>query len=107
MNKWWNASTAMTRGASPLSPPSSSQSRYSDRYGTRHLIWMFQEEKCSENYVKDCFIKYEKDAVNTTTRVCRKPLVRDCDVETNEETCTTQYEAECVTKEVVQEVREK
>ena len=66
---------------------------------------MFQEEKCDENYVKDCFIKYEKAAVNATTKVCRKPLVRNCDVVSNEEICSTEYETECVTREMVQQVR--
>ena len=68
--------------------------------------WMFQEEKCDANYVKDCFIKYEKGAVNITTKVCRKPLVRDCDVGSSEEICSTEYETECVTREMVHQVRE-
>ena len=67
--------------------------------------WMFQEEKCSDNYVKECFIKYEKAAVNTTSKVCRKPLVRDCGVGISEEVCSTQYETECSTRERVQQVR--
>ena len=66
---------------------------------------MFQEEKCDENYVKDCFIKYEKAAVNATTKVCRKPLVRDCDVGSSEEICSTEYETECVTRDMVHQVR--
>ena len=65
---------------------------------------IFQEEKCNDNYVKDCFIKYEKAAVNTTVMVCRKPLVRDCGVDSSEELCSTQYETECTTQERVRQV---
>ena len=65
---------------------------------------MFQEEQCNDNYVKDCFIKYEKAAVNTTALVCKKPLVRDCGVDSSEEYCSTQYETECSTQERVHQV---
>ena len=54
--------------------------------------------------MKDCFIKYEKAAVNTTVMVCRKPLVRDCGVDSSEEFCSTQYETECTTLERVHQV---
>jgi len=66
----------------------------------------YQEEKCKEDYVKECFIKYEKAAMNVTTTVCRRPLVRDCDVGGSEEVCITQYEAECSTREEVHQVEE-
>ena len=45
---------------------------------------LFQEEECQENYVKKCFIEYEKTAQNVTVSVCRTPLVKDCSVEGEE-----------------------
>ena len=44
---------------------------------------VLQEEICQENYVKNCFIEYQKTAENVTVTVCRVPLVKDCD--SNEE----------------------
>ena len=55
--------------------------------------------------MKDCFIRYAKAAVNTTSRVCRKPLVRDCDGGSRENICSRQYETECSTGERVVQVR--
>jgi len=57
-----------------------------------------QEEECEENYVKKCFIEYNKFAQNVTVNVCRTPLVKDCDQE-GEEICSTEYESECVTEQ--------
>jgi len=57
-----------------------------------------QEEECEENYVKKCFIEYNKYAQNVTVNVCRTPLVKDCDQQ-GEEICTTEYESECVTEQ--------
>merc|ERR1719187_751147 len=57
-----------------------------------------QEEECEENYVKKCFIEYNKFAQNVTVNVCRTPLVKDCNQE-GEEICSTEYESECVTEQ--------
>merc|ERR1712228_967042 len=45
-----------------------------------------QEIECEENFVKSCFIDYEQIAFNETVRICRNPLVKDCDV-TGPEVC--------------------
>ena len=66
---------------------------------------MFQEEKCTESYVKDCFIEYDQSSVNLTSKVCRKPLVRDCDAASSEDVCRTLHETECTTRERVGQVR--
>ena len=60
-----------------------------------------QEEECRENYLKECFITNTAAAENITVSVCRKPLVKDCDLESDDQTCSTQYEAECVTSQHV------
>merc|ERR1719412_2582346 len=39
-----------------------------------------QEEECEENYIKRCYIAYENFAFNETVKVCRTPLVKDCDI---------------------------
>merc|ERR1712212_531695 len=57
-----------------------------------------QEEECEENFRKSCFIEYEKIALQETVNICRKPLVKDCEVE-GPEVCRTEYESECWTKE--------
>ena len=59
---------------------------------------IFQEEECEENYVKKCFIEYNKVAQNVTVNVCRTPLVKDCNLE-GDEICTTEYESECITEQ--------
>merc|ERR1712079_306113 len=57
-----------------------------------------QEEECDENFRKNCFIEYEQIAFEETVTICRKPLVKDCDIQ-GPEICTTQYESECWTKQ--------
>ena len=37
-----------------------------------------QEEECQEDYVKECFIDYDKAAVESTVVVCRKEMEKDC-----------------------------
>jgi len=64
-----------------------------------------QEEDCEENFKKSCFIAYEKIAFNETAEVCRKPLVKDCDVQ-GPEICRTEYESECWTKQEEHEVED-
>ena len=54
--------------------------------------------------MKDCFIHYEKAAVNVTVKECTKPLVKDCDLESDEEFCSTYYASECRTTNTVEEV---
>ena len=43
-------------------------------------------------------------AENVTLTVCRKPLVKDCDGENDEEICSTHYEAECITNQHLHQV---
>merc|ERR1739847_235979 len=52
-----------------------------------------QEEECNENFRKSCFIDYAKIAFDEVVEICRKPLVKDCEVE-GPEGCRTEYEAE-------------
>jgi hypothetical protein len=42
-------------------------------------------------------------AHNVTTEVCRKPLVKDCDME-RETICRTEYQSECWSKQIPHEV---
>merc|ERR1712055_148716 len=51
-----------------------------------------QEEDCDENFRKNCFIEYEQIAFNETAKVCRTPLVKDCDIQ-GPEICRTEYES--------------
>ena len=62
-----------------------------------------QEEECEENFKKVFMINYEDLAYNSTVEICRKPLVKDCDI-TGEEVCKTIYELECATVQIVHEV---
>lgn len=64
-----------------------------------------QEEECEENYRKVCFIEMVVIAFNETTNVCKKPLVKDCDVE-GEPVCRTEYQSECWTKQIPHEVED-
>ena len=54
-----------------------------------------QEEKCEDNYIKNCFIEYKKVAGQETVEFCHTPLV--CEGEGPVE-CTTVYESECETR---------
>jgi len=64
-----------------------------------------QEEECEENFRKNCFIEYEKIAIEENVAVCRTPLVKDCDVQ-GPEICRTEYESECWTKQEAHEVED-
>merc|ERR1719308_497858 len=64
-----------------------------------------QEEECEENFRKNCFIEYEKIALQETVNICRKPLVKDCEVE-GPEICRTEYESECWTKQEEHDVED-
>merc|ERR1712106_1068807 len=64
-----------------------------------------QEEECEENFRKNCFIEYEKIAIQETVAVCRTPLVKDCDIQ-GPEICRTEYESECWTKQEVHDVED-
>merc|ERR1711973_617303 len=66
-------------------------------------VLMVEEIECEENFRKSCFIEYEKIAFNETVKVCRTPLVKDCDVK-GPEICRTEYESECWTKQEVHDV---
>jgi len=37
-----------------------------------------QVRECDENYLKSCYIAYEKAAKKVPLKICRKPLVKDC-----------------------------
>jgi hypothetical protein len=42
-------------------------------------VWLFVQVKvCDDNYLKSCFIAYEKTAQKVPLRICRTPLVKDC-----------------------------
>ena len=43
-------------------------------------------------------------AQNVSTEVCRRPLVKDCDLP-GEEICRTEYQSECWSKRIPHEVR--
>merc|ERR1712227_100044 len=79
-----------------------------------------QEEECDEDYIKDCFIDYEKAATNATTKVCTKKLEKICKEDQEDEDigygrqlrtdqdiiCTTYYQSECVTRDEEHQVSE-
>jgi len=65
-----------------------------------------QEEECEENFVKKCFIEYSKTAHNVTARLCRTPLVKDCEGSGGDVVCTTQYESECLTEQEEHQVED-
>ena len=65
----------------------------------------FQEEECNDNYVKNCFLTYETKAMKETVKICRTPLVKDCNTD-GEEICRTEYESECWTKQEEHEVEQ-
>ena len=54
-----------------------------------------QEEKCEENYIKNCFIEYKKVAGKEQVEFCHTPLV--CEGEGPVE-CKTVYESQCQTR---------
>ena len=58
-----------------------------------------QQEQCEDNYKKKCFIDYDKIAFNETVKICRRPLVKQCDID-GPEICSIVYESECWTKQV-------
>jgi len=64
-----------------------------------------QQEECDENYRKNCFINYDKVAFNQTVRICRNPLVKDCNV-LGEPVCRTEFETECTTHQHEHEVED-
>ena len=63
----------------------------------------WQEEECEENFRKTCFITMVDTAMNVTTNVCKKPMVKDCDIE-GEPICRTEYQSECWSKQIPHEV---
>ena len=65
-----------------------------------------QEEECEENFRKTCYISMVDTAMNVTQRVCKKPMVKDCDIE-GEPICRTEYQSECWSKEIPHEVSSK
>ena len=62
-----------------------------------------QEEECDEVFRKICYIEMVDIAHNVTTEICRKPLVKDCDIE-GEIVCRTEYQSECWSKQIPHEV---
>ena len=63
-----------------------------------------QEEECDEVFRKICYIEMVDFAQNVSTEVCRRPLVKDCDLP-GEEVCRTEYQSECWSKRIPHEVR--
>ncbi len=37
-----------------------------------------QVRECDDNYLKSCYIAYEKAAKKVPLRICKRPLVKDC-----------------------------
>jgi len=64
-----------------------------------------QEEECEENFKKTCFIEMMVIAFNETQTVCRRGMVKDCDLQ-GEEVCRTEYQAECWTKQIPHQVED-
>merc|ERR1719402_769539 len=54
---------------------------------------------------KNCFINYEKIAINEIVQICRTPVVKDCDIQ-GPEICRTEYESECWTKQEEHDVED-
>jgi len=54
-----------------------------------------QEEKCDENFRKNCFIEYRKVASEETVSFCHTPIILVGD---GEEVCQTVYESACTTR---------
>ena len=63
-----------------------------------------QEEECDEVFRKICYIEMVDTAQNVSTEVCRRPLVKDCDLP-GEEICRTEFQSECWSKRIPHEVR--
>ena len=67
----------------------------------------YQKEECDEDFIRDCFIDYEKTATENNIKVCNKKMIKDCGEEESvgygrEETetiCSTYYQSECVTSQ--------
>jgi len=64
-----------------------------------------QEEECDEVFRKICYIEMVDFAQNVSTEVCRRPLVKDCDLP-GEEVCRTEYQSECWSKRIPHEVED-
>lgn len=64
-----------------------------------------QVQECQENFVKTCFIEYEKRAIQDRREICRRPLVRNCN-SSGPEICRTIYQSECWTKQEKHEVED-
>ena len=67
------------------------------------LVYLLQEVECDEVFRKICYIEMVDIANNVTTEVCRKPLVKDCNIE-GETICRTEYQSECWSKQIPHEV---
>ena len=55
-----------------------------------------QEERCEENFKKNCFIEFKDRASEEQVQFCFTPLVKNCDTPGPEE-CTTEYTSSCTT----------
>jgi len=56
-----------------------------------------QEEKCEENFKKNCFIEFKPKASEEQVQFCYTPLVKNCDTP-GPEVCTTEYTSACTTR---------
>ena len=57
-----------------------------------------QEEVCTENYQKKCFISFVSKAKEEIVRKCYRPLVKQCQTKEGEEVCRSFPETSCTTK---------
>jgi len=67
------------------------------------------EEECQEDYVKDCFIDYDKSASSNTARVCTRQMVKECpgeEEDSGDTVCSTQHQSECWTQQHEHKVTE-
>ena len=69
-----------------------------------------EQEKCDEYYTKNCKIVFEQRPFNATNRMCKRPLIKKCDVAPSNSfgspapdkiVCNTFFETECNTTDVI------
>ena len=84
---------------------------------------VLQVQQCEENFVKTCYIEYDKRAIQEVIKVirprsmesdyiqmmkyqvCRNTLIKDC-ISSGPDLCRTIYQSECWTKQEKHEVED-
>ena len=49
--------------------------------------FLFQTEKCSDTFIRDCWITFKDEAVTMEVEECEDVLERDCDAASDKEVC--------------------